>query len=326
MIDRKQSLADCAFMENDRQWLEQQAYHRMKWADGVLTRYDLQKAHIPDAQRPLIATLYAWFLAPITLWPINIHELMERVLDVIENGKEMDDQFRLIIELLPSVPSKKTQLAVINHERDVQGGAYEHLIAAVNEKFTSTEREARRNKKLISDWKQIGLIFDLAKFRNEKGVIRRTMIPERNLRLHFDADFAEEQTRFQAAFDAFCAKWNLYGMDGDTPLLQKLTVNLTPNGTMIFIPAYWSFDAKRDLKWGVISKLHKSREQKRQGPALAEGQEIQRQQAAKLRELDKEARIKKLRGEARHEFLCAGLGLDPRTSQKRLYNLRKMDL
>ena len=51
----------------------------------------------------------------------------------------------------------------------------------------------------------------------------------------------------QAVFDAFCMRWNLYGMQGDRPLVTKLSVNLTPHGTMIFIPAYWSFDYKRDV-------------------------------------------------------------------------------
>ena len=30
-------------------------------------------------------------------------------------------------------------------------------------------------------------------------------------------------------------------------------------GTMIFIPAYWSFDPKRDLNWLAIMALHKAR-------------------------------------------------------------------
>jgi hypothetical protein len=44
--------------------------------------------------------------------------------------------------------------------------------------------------------------------------------------------------------------------------------------------------------------------------------------AGKLRRLDKEALRLGLKGEQKHEFLCAGLGWDPRTSPKRLSRLR----
>ena len=36
-------------------------------------------------------------------------------------------------------------------------------------------------------------------------------------------------------------------MQNDDPLPLKLAVNLTPYGTLIHIPAYWSFDPKRDM-------------------------------------------------------------------------------
>jgi hypothetical protein len=44
--------------------------------------------------------------------------------------------------------------------------------------------------------------------------------------------------------------------------------------------------------------------------------------AEKLRHLDKEALRLGLKGERKHEFLCNGLGLDPRTSAKRISRLR----
>jgi hypothetical protein len=54
-------------------------------------------------------------------------------------------------------------------------------------------------------------------------------------------------------------------MEGDRPLLLKLTVNLTPFGTMILIPGYWSFDPKRDLNWKAITALHRARGVQRYG-------------------------------------------------------------
>ena len=46
-------------------------------------------------------------------------------------------------------------------------------------------------------------------------------------------------------------------------------------------------------------------------------------EAEKLRKLDAEAKNRKLRGEAKHRFLCQGLGLVERTSPRRFSRLRK---
>ncbi|MFZ4776866.1 MAG: hypothetical protein ACOYM3_15960, partial [Terrimicrobiaceae bacterium] len=113
------------------------------------------------------------------------------------------------------------------------------------------------------------------------------------------------------------------GMQGDKPLTMKLSVNLTPHGTMIFIPAYWSFDSKRDVRWPAVKKLHGARALKKQGVALTEGFEERRANAAKLRKLDREVKRLGLRGEKKHEFLCDGLGWVADTSPKRFSLLRK---
>ncbi len=127
---------------------------------------------------------------------------------------------------------------------------------------------------------------------------------------------------FRAAFDAFCLRWNLYGMQNDEPLLLKLAVNITPYGTMIHIPAYWSFDPKRDIRWDAIARLHRARVPGRQGSALAENLADRMKAAEKLPHLDSEARRLGLKGDEKHEFICRGLGWDPRTSPKRLSRLR----
>ena len=111
-------------------------------------------------------------------------------------------------------------------------------------------------------------------------------------------------------------------MQNDEPLLLKLAVNLTPYGTMIHIPAYWSFDPKRDIRWEAIAKLHRTRVHGRQGSALAEGVAERMQAAEKLRHLDQEALRLGLKGEKKHAFLREGLGWDSRTSPKRISRLR----
>lgn len=64
---------------------------------------------------------------------------------------------------------------------------------------------------------------------------------------------------FQEAFDYFCWKWFLDGMDGDEPIVAKLSFDVTPFGTTVFIPGYWSFDPKRDIKWKELMAFHQSR-------------------------------------------------------------------
>jgi phosphatidylserine/phosphatidylglycerophosphate/cardiolipin synthase-like enzyme len=87
-------------------------------------------------------------------------------------------------------------------------------------------------------------------------VIRRTMATERNFRPWFSVNPRQAGEVFRAAFDAFCLRWNLYGMQNDEPLLLKLAVNITPFGTMTHIPSYWSLDPKRDIRWDAISAVH----------------------------------------------------------------------
>ena len=308
----------------DLERIGKQAYHRAEWSSKLVRRYYRARATFPAPLAERIDHLYQLFLAPPTLWPFNIQAFLERVLELLESGKKLDAATELLFEVLPALPDQNTVETVTAHEHDVQAGRYEHLVPASVAKFTASERELSKNKVFKADWRKVTDCFDVTPHTDHKGVIRRTMVPERNLRTNFDSDWKNETSRFQTVFDTFCAKWNLYGMENSKPLLQKLSVNLTPFGTMIFIPAYWSFDAKRDVDWGSITRLHKSRGQHRQGPALAEGVEQRRRNAVKLVKLDLQAKKRGLRGTSRHEFLCKGLGLDLRTDPKRISRLRKL--
>ena len=311
-------------MKQDLHCLAKQAYHRRDWGSKLVRRYDRARRAIPAPLGERVDHLYHWFLTPMTLWPFNLHGFLEQVLETLESGQHPDAAMELLLDVLPSLPEEKTVEAVTAHEHDVQAGHYEHLVPASPAKFLTSERTLARNPEFREDWKKISDGFDLSSHSDHKGVIRRTMVPERNLRNNFDLDWRKPADRFAAVFDSFCAKWNLYGMQNGKPLLQKLSVNLTPFGTMIFIPAYWSFDHRRDLRWGAVTKLHKSRGQHRQGTILAEGAEQRRCDAEKLAKLDIDAKSLKLRGAKRHEFLCRGLGWDIRTDPKRISRLRRL--
>ena len=107
-------------------------------------------------------------------------------------------------------------------------------------------------------------------------------------------------------------------MQGDRPLLLKLTANLTPFGTMILIPSYWSFDPKRDLNWHAITSLHKARGVPKQGQKLSANQLAARLEAAHAAKLSKEADTRKLKGEARLSWMLKKLKKDLRTDERQL--------
>jgi hypothetical protein len=267
-------------------------------------------------------TLYHWMFIPITLWPINIHNVFRHCLAQVSDGRRLDKEMQLLLEVLPAPPDEAVCAVVARHEHEVQRGRYEELVTTTA-KFDAEEKTAARNLDLKKEWNRIKETWEVESYRDGKGVIRRTLSAERNLRQPFSVNWKKRAERFQAVFDAFCFRWNLYGMQGDRPLLIKLSVNLTPHGTMVFIPAYWSFDAKRDVRWDAVMKLHRARAPKKQGAVLAEGIEHRRAMAEKLKALDQEASRLRLRGSKRHAFLCQGLGLVEGTDPKRISRLRK---
>jgi len=302
----------------------------------------------------LLGKVYAWVFVPRSIWPVDVKGLCEHLLERVEMGKRLDEKTRLLCSLLPEAPPEEVCEPIIQYEHAVKAGNYESLINA-QFKFDLMEAELRRNEELKADWERIKQEFEVDKYRNRQGVIRRRFVQERNFRPS-DWGFAweSEEERFRNVFDAFCHKWNLYGMEGrkgpnnklqapeklqtsssklqrsddvwgDKPLLLKLSVNLTPFGTLIEVPKYWSFDPKRDLKWGAVTELHKMREVKRQGPKLSPGVTARRAEAAEARRLWVEATKAGMKGDARNQWVMERLGWDARTDESRLRRILKAE-
>lgn len=309
-------------LQADLDRLDALAYHQRENSEDDLLHYHELLSKKGKKALTLIEPLYQWMLAPCTLWPIHIQPIFEVCLDFIEKGKPLGEEMLLLLSLVPDPPTEEVCRVVAEHEHLVWRGRYESLVNN-QAKFDSLQKDAERNPEILREWKKIKDQWDVTKIADHKGIIRRSLTAERNLREKFWVNWKDPQDRFQAAFDLFCNRWNLYGMEYDKPLVMKLSVNLTAFGTMIFIPAYWSFDYKRDVRWAAVMKLHKARALKKQGEGLAEIHEKRRLDAAKLRKLDAEAKQLKLRGDALHDFLCKGLKLDVRTDPKRLARLRK---
>ena len=305
----------------DLERLQAHAFDRAECAEACLRRYHAANAKLDAAIIAPLQNLYGWMFVPPTLWPFNIQDVLDECLTALENGKRLKARDRLIIDLLPEPPDETICAAAVDHELHVQKGIYENLVKSQT-KYDQNELAIKNNPELRRQWADIKAAFDVRAYQDHKGVIRRTMTVERNLRPSFSVNLRRRDDAFHAAFDAFCLRWNLYGMQRDEPLLLKLAVNLSPYGTMIHIPAYWSFDPKRDIRWDAIAKLHRIRVPGRQGVALAEGIAKRRQEAEKLRQLDLDVKRLGFKGEKKHAFLCAGLGWVQDTSPKRINRLR----
>jgi hypothetical protein len=305
----------------DLKKLQTRAFDRAEWAEDILRRYHAAILNLDDAVVQQLRGLYDWMFVPPTLWPFNLQDVLADCLAFLEKGKRLNARQRLLIELLPEPPDETICAAVASHELQVQKGNYENLVKT-QAKYSQNELSICTNPQLRRQWTRIKAAFDVQAYCDHKGVIRRTMTAERNLRPTFSVNLRRREDVFHAAFDAFCLRWNLYGMQHDEPLPLKLAVNLTPYGTMIHIPAYWSFDPKRDIRWDAIASLHRARVPGRQGIALAEGLVERMRDAKKLRRLDQKALRLGLRGEKKHAFICAGLGWVTGTSPKRVSRLR----
>ena len=301
--------------------MQKRAYHMGEWTEAVIRRYHVWAAAGNHHDTPAVVALYAWLFVPPTLWPFNVLDVLAGCLDVLADSERLPARLALLAGLLPPTPSEAVCKAVAEHEHHVQSGTYEHLLRTP-EKFQQNEEALRDNPRWQHDWELIKEAFRVQAYQDAKGIIRRRMSAERNLRPGFHVNPRRTKEVFAAAFDAFCLRWNLYGMHGDEPLLLKLTVNVTPYGSLIHIPAYWSFDPKRDIRWDVINDLHRLRVPGRQGATLAANRVERREDARKLRRLDRQAQLLGLKGEKKHAFLCKGLGWVPETDPKRISRLR----
>ena len=308
-------------LEHDLNRLRQMAFDRYECCAGDIRRFYQLKQTSPEMAEAL-DVLRRWVLCPVTLWPVNFHHLLAQALERLEAKKALDQDFLFLLSQLHEPPPEEVWKSIEAFEFAVESGEYDTLVPA-SAKFQSIDQEAALNPELRAEWEQIAGRWKPERFADEKGILRRTPSAERNLRPHFSADWTIPRKKFQAVFDLFCARWNLYGMRGNQPLVLKPSVNPTAFGTMIFIPAYWSLDSARDFNWKEIAGLHRVRSLRKQGAVLADGKSHRRSLAQKLARAEAEARAAGLKGRARHEFLCKALGWVPGTDPKRISRLKK---
>jgi len=306
-------------MRSEADRLRHRAFHRAELAPPILEilRRAL-RGEISDTDRGLLESLEAWVLAPLTLWPVQIDDLAQLAVAELESyNRRLKPATRLLIRMLGSEPATATQ-ALEDHERASQKGQYESLFPSQWRKFEVKEKALLINRRLREDWCEIRKTFDVGRYRTNKGILRRSMIPERNFRPGWHLDFKSPKARFQTVFDTFCWRWDLYGMDAnDTPLLAKPTATATPLGTLIFIPRYWNFDPSRDIDWKAIRTIHRTLDPRPNKRAMEDSPEII-EEAERAWHLNQQAERKQLKGEARISWVMNQLGWPESTDERKL--------
>lgn len=332
-------------LSSDLKHLDTLAFHRRAHCGPLLEKFHSLAQTIsvlPTAVAEQIWNLYDWLLVPLSLWPVDFEGLAVHVLATVETssstlaqplsetlsetpaaapvrrsasddgGSILHSALRLL-HLMDAPPSPDTQSVVAAFEHDIESGRYEKMLKQAA-KFDEQEKALLQNQQLAAEWAELKRLFDIKQFQNSRGVIRRRMSQERNLREPgWPFDWSDPRRRFHFFFDAFCYRWKLYGMEHDRPLLLKISVNPTPQGTMILIPRHWSLDPRRDLDWPLITRLHRSRGAKRQGPKLSSGRIQKLQEAKKVRSLWQSGSRNGLKGERLHEFICQAMKHDIRS-------------
>jgi len=270
-----------------------------------------------------------------SLCPQNPVHLARQAQLAIESPGTGRDQLGALLDLLvdaaslnPRVGNNTAEVSdletVVLSEHERREGLAEQAWKA-GHKFTEYGRALLENPEFHADWQALKRHFKVARWRDSRGIIRRSRLPERNWQRPTHPDLSVTVERFQVAFDLFCWKWFLYGMRDDDPLLEKLTYTLTPYGTQIFIPGYWNFDPARDINWKSVTRLHRARGLEKQGEKLASNQRQRANQLSRLKAAAIEAREQRLRGRARYDYMKAQAGLAQATDEAQIRRmLRKL--
>jgi hypothetical protein len=312
-----------ASLSSDLKRLKSLAFQREAWGSELI-----QKLHtIPESFKDhpdfhLLQKLRLWLLAPLSLWPSNLDEIGHRAINAILEGKRLEHEVLLVLNFLDE-PSREAQNLVAEHERCLERGRHESFVHA-NHKFTFKEQELENREDLKDEWKTIKSFSDIKKFQDSKGFIRRRFIHDVQNTVDWKINWNDEGDRFYAVFNTFCYRWNLYGMEHDRPILLRMTIEINAYGTIVFIPSYWSLDPYRDLKWRIITAIHRTRSVSKQGLKLGMNQIARREEAIRARLLIEEAKNKGFKGLERTYWVMGQLGWDVRTDPIRLRRLMKL--
>ena len=258
-----------------------------------------------------------------SVFPQNPTHIAQQVQQALETSVSSEPFFDVILDLLITADGHSCRAGVnfaqvadlegvIEYEHGRHHGSPEWCWRAAH-KYDLFAAEVKRTPEFAEDWRLISKNFKVDHHRDPQGIVRRSPMVEGNWRKPSFSDLCHPDNRFQVAFDFFCWKWFLYGMQRDEPMVQKLAVTLTPFGTQIFIPGFWSLDPARDINWAKVTRLHRARGIYKQGEKLNDKRGGHAEMVKKIQAGDRAARKKGLRGVVRYAFVKAMAGLSERT-------------
>ncbi len=253
-------------LAKDTKQLEQRVFTRQKSCLPLIEKIH-QHLRNPELDRyhPLLETMCEGILSPYTTWKSDFKGFAEHVCRQLSEGKRLSREVIATIRRMADLPPEPVQMLIAKNEALVKAGDYDQFLSkGAHSKFEFYNNVLINSKEFQADFAEFLREWELDHYYDNYRLVRRTPMGERNVRpqqWYFRGKDKEEL--FQFALDIFCGTWDLYGVeqiDGKAvPLLQKLSVNPTANGLMLFIPSYWSFDAKRDIDWTAFNRLQKAR-------------------------------------------------------------------
>jgi hypothetical protein len=288
-------------------------FHRREKSGDLFKRvYRVMETYTDHPDYEWMWLVKELLLLPYSLWRVPYDGMAKHICDLIESGKRFDAHLILLLELLDDLPSKEEQRVIIKFERFIQKGDYSWLVPG-SSKFDAQEKELLADVVYKYFWTRIKEAYNVDEHRDRYGILRRTPAQERNYHPKDWSDFhwEDEEYRFQTTFDAFANRWVLYGVEGEHPLLQKLTFNPTAIGWIGYWPKFWSNDKKRDLNWKEVNDAQKARGVKRLGPKLSAIRRESRRIAKAAHAADLEAVDAGWQGDERRDHIIKKAGLNP---------------
>ena len=253
-------------LASDQQRLSQRTFSRHRSCAKLIDQlHGFLESPKYDRYHYLLETLLEGLITPYTTWKADFKGFAEHVCRLLKQGKRLSPQIVATIQRMADVPPEPVHMILGENERGVKRGTYDPFLSGgAQDKFKIYEGSLLESKEFQADFAQFLREWDVAKYYDDYKVLRRTPTGERNF--HPPQWYFRGKTKkelFEYALDIFCGTWELYGIedrDGKPfPLLQKLSINATANGLMLFIPSYWSFDFRRDINWKEFNKLQKAR-------------------------------------------------------------------
>lgn len=277
----------------------------------------------------LFTVLTQMVLQGTSTFPLHSAKLATELMNCLKTNLTGVARFEILADLITNVEgrflrgfnadelSRKQLDLLIKSEHQRRAGSFENFYKA-KEKYDGYKLRVMENEGFLKDRSILKRKFPKV-FKSGRRVVRSGQGEK------CGSDRPQTpglDSVFQEAFDFFCWKWFLDGIEGDEPIVTKLSFDVTPFGTSLFIPGYWSFDPSRDIKWEQLKEVHESRGVvKRQGSAFEPNRRDLQKKEKLVLEAVEESRVLAERGDTMVQRCIRMLNLPPNTDPAYIYRL-----